>query len=269
MPQNEELRFDGEVVIVTGAGRGLGRQYALLFAERGASVVVNDAGFTPDGGPGDDDVAGAVVAEIRERGGRALADTTDVSIDGGAESIVQAAMDAFGTVSAVVNNAGVITYASFDELTLAQWQRMDEVTMGGAFRMSKAVWPVFKRNACGRIVNTTSAAGFAGSDFLAHYGAAKLGVAGLTKCLAIEGANSGIKVNAIAPMAVTRMNSEQFFGGAQTPAMTGKTTFERVLFPSGRHPSWPQPLSGWHTGVPKSPVMSSALPPAESRGSDS
>lgn len=209
-----EMRFDDDVVIVTGAGRGLGREYALAFAARGAAVVVNDVGAESDGSGGSRGVAQGVVDEIAAAGGRAVIDGNSVASAEGARAVVQTALDAFGKVTVLVNNAGIISYAALPEITDESWQRMIDVTLSGAFLMCRAVWPHMAAQGHGRIVNTTSNAGFAGNETLAHYGAAKLGVAGLTKCLAQEVKESGICVNAVAPMAVTRMNREVFFGGA-------------------------------------------------------
>lgn len=202
-----EMRFDKDVVIVTGAGRGLGREHALAFARRGAAVVVNDV---------DRPAAEAVVAEIVAIGGRAVADEHSVIDAPGAAAIVAAAITAFGGVTILVNNAGVIDFAPLVEIEDAAWHRMIAVTLDGTFQMSKAVWPHFVRQGHGRIVNTTSNAGFAGNETLVHYGAAKMGVAGLTRALAQEVGESGITVNAVAPMAVTRMNRDAFFGGAES-----------------------------------------------------
>ncbi len=206
-------RFDDDVVIVTGAGRGLGREHALQFAARGAAVVVNDAGVESDGSGGSTAVAQAVVDEIVAAGGRAVADAHSVVTAAGAQAIVATALAAFGTVTALVNNAGVISFATLEQIDDAAWARMLSVTLDGVFQMSKAVWPVFAARGYGRIVNTTSNAGFAGSAQLVHYATAKLGVAGFTRALAQEAEGTGITVNAVAPMAVTRMNRDAFFGG--------------------------------------------------------
>lgn len=200
-----ELRFDSDVVIVTGAGRGLGREYAALLASRGAAILVNDV---------DIEQAKAVAEEITRTGGRAEYNSDDVSDSLGAVRIVDSALQAFGKLTTVINNAGIIDFAPIEQITDAQWRRMLSVTLDGTFFMCRAVWPVFKRQGFGVIVNTTSNAGFAGNETLVHYGAAKLGVAGLTKALAQEGAPLNIRVNAVAPMAVTRMNRDHFFGGA-------------------------------------------------------
>lgn len=210
-----DMRFDDDVAIVTGAGRGLGREHALAFAARGAAVVINDVGVEPDGAGGTAAVAQSVVDEIVAAGGRAIADSHSVTTAAGARAIVDAAIAAFGKVTILVNNAGIIGFATLENIDDEEWQRMLAVTLDGSFQMSKTVWPHFAAQGYGRIINTTSNAGFAGNEQLVHYGAAKLGVAGFTKALAQEAIGTGITVNAIAPMAVTRMNREAFFGGAE------------------------------------------------------
>jgi NAD(P)-dependent dehydrogenase (short-subunit alcohol dehydrogenase family) len=204
------MRFDDEVVLITGAGRGLGREYALAFARRGAAVVVNDL----PGEAGSPSVAQEVVAEIVAAGGRAAAAEGSVAGADEAKAVVDLAVRAFGKVTVLINNAGVIDFGLFADLSVTAWERMISVTLGGAFHASQAVWPLFQRQGFGRIVNTTSNAGFAGCGQLVHYGAAKLGVAGLTKALAQECGDLDITVNAVAPMAITRMNRDAFFGGA-------------------------------------------------------
>lgn len=219
-----EMRFDDDVVIVTGAGRGLGREHALAFARRGAAVVVNDV---------DRPTAEVVVAEIAAFGGRAAADDHSVIAASGAEAIVATAIDTFGSVTILVNNAGVIDFARLVEIDDAAWRRMIAVTLDGTFRMSKAVWPHFVRQGHGRIVNTTSNAGFAGNETLVHYGAAKMGVAGFTRALAQEVGETGITVNAVAPMAVTRMNRDAFFGGAESESADWQADIRAGKVPMG------------------------------------
>ncbi|VWX54134.1 SDR family NAD(P)-dependent oxidoreductase [Novosphingobium sp. 9U] len=206
------MRFDDDVVIVTGAGRGLGREHALGFAVRGAAVVVNDPGIEEGAEHG---VAQTVVDEIVAKGGRAVADRNSVATRAGAEAIVQAALGAFGKVTVLVNNAGIISFAPLPQIRDEDWRAMQAVTLDGTFHMCAAVWSHMAQQGYGRIVNTTSNAGFAGNETLVAYGAAKLGVAGLTKCLAQEVAGTGITVNAVAPMAVTRMNRDAFFDGKE------------------------------------------------------
>ncbi len=228
-----KMRFDDDVVIITGAGRGLGREHALQFAARGAAVVVNDPGVEPDGSGGSIAVAQSVVDEIVGAGGRAVADTHSVTTADGAGAIVKTAIDAFGTVTVLVNNAGIINYATLENIEDGAWQRMMAVMLDGVFHMSKAVWPVFAAQRHGRIVNTTSNAGFAGNELLVHYGAAKLGVAGFTKALAQEVGDTGITVNAIAPMGITRMNRDHFFGGMESQGSDWQDDIIRGVVPMG------------------------------------
>ena len=223
-----ELRFDDDVVIVTGAGRGLGREHALAFARRGAAVLVNDLPSNAGANPADE-----VVAEIEAFGGRAVADGHSVSTSGEVQAIVDAALAAFGKITILVNNAGIIDFAAFESITDEQWRRMIDVTLDGAFYMSRAVWPLYLAQGFGRIVNTTSNAGFAGNEMIVHYGAAKLGVAGLTRALAQEAKGKNIFVNAIAPMAVTRMNRDVFFGGAVSESDDWQSDIRRGIVPMG------------------------------------
>lgn len=223
-----ELRFDDDVVIVTGAGRGLGREHALAFARRGAAVLVNDLPSNAGANPADE-----VVAEIQAFGGRAVADGHSVSTSGEVQAIVDAALAAFGKITILVNNAGIIDFAAFEAITDEQWRRMIDVTLDGAFYMSRAVWPLYLAQCYGRIVNTTSNAGFAGNEMIVHYGAAKLGVAGLTRALAQEAKGKNIFVNAIAPMAVTRMNRDVFFGGAVSESDDWQSDIRRGIVPMG------------------------------------
>ncbi|ABH00027.1 probable short-chained dehydrogenase (plasmid) [Rhodococcus jostii RHA1] len=201
----QELRFDDRSVIVTGAGRGIGREYALLLAARGASVVVGDLGATIDGSDVDgDDPAAAVVAEITAAGGRAIACGADVSTEAGAQSLVEAAVDGFGHLDAVVNNAGIVRTARFLEVPDDEYQRHIDVHYFGTLRVCRAAWPHLAASGSGRVVNTLSAA-MLGNPMMTHYGSSKGAVFGLTRNLAIEGLEAGIKVNAVAPGAGTRM----------------------------------------------------------------
>jgi NAD(P)-dependent dehydrogenase (short-subunit alcohol dehydrogenase family) len=205
------LRFDGRVAVITGAGRGLGREFALLLARRGSAVVVNDIGYSRDheryGASADTstDVARQVVDEIKASGGSAAASTADVSDPAAAESIVTTAVDAFGRIDIVINNAGILPYASLEELTPEQFMATLAVHVGGAFHVSRAAWPHFRRNGYGRIVNVCSSVGIVyGADNYAAYGSAKGGLMGLTRVSAQEGAHHGILVNGLLPNAATR-----------------------------------------------------------------
>ncbi|MDX3191696.1 SDR family NAD(P)-dependent oxidoreductase [Streptomyces sp. MN03-5084-2B] len=201
----DRLSFKGRVVIVTGAGRGIGRAHALLLAERGASVVVADLGARVDGsGVDGDDPAADVVAEIRAAGGRAMASRADVSTESGAADLVAATIENFGELHAVVNNAGIVRTARFEELSTAEYQRYLDVHFFGSLFVCRAAWPHLIASGSGRVVNTVSAA-MLGTPLMTHYGSSKGAVFSLTRNLAVEGAEHGILVNAVAPGAGTRM----------------------------------------------------------------
>lgn len=198
------MRFDGQVVIVTGAGSnpGLGRSYAHYLAARGASVVVNDLGVGPDGRSVTVSRAEAVAAEIRAAGGVAVADTNSVATREGALAVVQTALDAFGRVDALVNNAGVLEYTLFEKLTAADIEKMVASHVMGTIWMCRAVWPHMIAAGTGRIVNTVSGS-VIGAKYSTVYGASKAAIFGFTRNLAIEAGAHGIKVNAILPSAAT------------------------------------------------------------------
>jgi NAD(P)-dependent dehydrogenase (short-subunit alcohol dehydrogenase family) len=197
-------RFDGRVAVVTGAGRGIGRAYALLLASRGCSVVVNDLGSSLTGDGSDTSPAESVVSEIAAAGGAAVVDTNDVSSPEGGEKVVSHALSAFGHIDAVINNAGIIEWAGLPELDAENIQRHLDVHLLGSFNTVRAAWPHFESQGYGRVVMTTSTGVF-GLPNNTGYAAAKGAVIGLTRSLAVAGAASGIKVNAIAPAAMTRM----------------------------------------------------------------
>ncbi|GAA4073052.1 SDR family NAD(P)-dependent oxidoreductase [Nonomuraea soli] len=199
------LRFEDKVAIVTGGGHGLGRSHALLLAERGAKVVVNDLGGALDGTGASTGPAAEVVELITKNGGQAVASPDNVATPEGARAIVAAAVEAFGKVDIVINNAGILRDKSFGKMTVEEFDSVLAVHVRGSYLVSQAAYPYLKEQGYGRIVNTSSPAGLFGNFGQANYSTAKMGLVGLTKTLAIEGARSGIRANAIAPIAWTRM----------------------------------------------------------------
>jgi NAD(P)-dependent dehydrogenase (short-subunit alcohol dehydrogenase family) len=200
-----DLRFEERVVIVTGAGNGLGREHARELARRGASVVVNDVGGATDGTGWSTRTADFVVDEIRLAGGRAIASYESVADDAACRRLVDETLDAFGRIDAVVHNAGILRNASFAEMTNDHWMPVVETHLFGAFFLTRAVWPHMVAAGYGRLVFTSSASGVWGRVEGANYGAAKAGIIGLCNVLALEGADHGILANAIMPVASTRL----------------------------------------------------------------
>ncbi len=209
------LSFEGRVAVVTGAGRGVGRGYALLLAERGATVVVNDLGGSAEGTGSDPAPAKAVADEIGAAGGSAVADDHDVATVEGAQALVDAAVGGFGRLDVLVNNAGIVRWAGFPDADAANLAAHLDVHLGGSFHTSRAAWPHMVEQAYGRIVMTTSTGVFGLPDNTS-YAAAKGGVIGLARSLATAGRRHGIKVNCIAPAAFTRMAGGP--GGREDPA---------------------------------------------------
>ncbi|TNY38486.1 SDR family oxidoreductase [Thermomonospora catenispora] len=203
-----ELRFDGRVAVVTGAGHGLGRRHALELAARGAKVVVNDLGGDRSGAGASAGPAQQVVDEIVGNGGEAVASPDNVATPEGAQAIVQAALDRFGKIDIVVNNAGILRDKSFKNMTVEEWDAVIAVHLRGSFLVTSAAWPHLREQGYGRIVNTSSPAGLFGNFGQANYSTAKMGLVGFTKTLAHEGAKYNIKANAIAPVAWTRMTED-------------------------------------------------------------
>jgi NAD(P)-dependent dehydrogenase (short-subunit alcohol dehydrogenase family) len=198
--------FENKVVIVTGAGGGLGKAHALEFAKRGAKVVVNDLGGSADG-VGSGDMADQVVEEIKAMGGEAVANKASVADRAGAKSIVEDAVSAFGTVDILVNNAGILRDKSFKKMTLDDWDLLIDVHLNGTAYVTHAAWPIMYEKNYGRIVLTSSTSGIYGNFGQANYGAAKMGMLGLMNVLALEGASHNIKVNTLAPAAATRLTN--------------------------------------------------------------
>jgi len=203
-----DLGFDGKVAIITGAGGGLGRSHALELAKRGALVVVNDLGGSVDGQGGSHTAAQQVVDEIKAAGGEAVPNYDSVATPEGGESIVKTAIDSFGRVDIIINNAGILRDASFKNMTKEMLDPVLDVHLKGAFNVTRPAWQLMREQGYGRIVNTSSGAGVFGNFGQTNYGAAKMGLVGFTRVLAVEGAKNNIKANAIAPVAKTRMTEE-------------------------------------------------------------
>ena len=200
-----DIGFDGHVAIVTGAGGGLGRSHALLLASRGARVVVNDLGGNPDGTGADASPANKVVEEIRAAGGEAVANHDSVATPEGGKAIVQTALDAFGTVDIVVNNAGILRDKSFTKTPPEDFDILIDVHLKGAINVSQPAFAVMKEKGFGRFVHTTSGSGLFGNFGQANYASAKTGLLGLSNVIAIEGAKANITSNVIAPIAKSRL----------------------------------------------------------------
>lgn len=202
------IDFIDQAVVVTGAGRGLGRLYALDLAKRGASVVVNDLGGSMGGYGADTTVADEVVDEITQWGGKAVASHDSVDSPKGGEAIVQAAIEHFGRLDAVVSNAGIFNSIAFEEMTPDQWQQMLKVHLDGGFHLSQPAFKIMKKQGYGRFVLISSSGGMFGQHLEAHYGAAKAGLVGLSNVIALEGAEHGILSNTVLPFGFSRMVTE-------------------------------------------------------------
>lgn len=213
----DELRFDGQVAVVTGAGGGLGREYALLLARRGASVVVNDLGPGSDGAAS---AAAAVTDEIYALGGKAVADTNTVATSEGGAAIIANAITSFGRVDIVVNNAGIVRDKTFHNLSADMLDAVLDVHLRGAFYVTQPAWRLMRAQGYGRVVFTSSSSGILGNYGQSNYGAAKMALVGLTRVLAAEGERYGLRVNAIAPSALTTMTQANLtdFAGDLSPS---------------------------------------------------
>ena len=199
------MMLAGKAIAVTGAGRGIGREIALLCATEGAAVVVNDAGVAQDGDGGEAGPAERTVADIRARGGNAHANLASVTDPAGAESIIADAIREFGRIDAVVNNAGILRDAIWHKLSHEDWRAVIDVHLNGAFNVSKAATPHFREQKSGSFIHFTSGSGLTGNIGQANYAAAKLGIVGLSQSIALDMARYGVRSNCIAPVAFTRM----------------------------------------------------------------
>ncbi|MFJ4397378.1 SDR family NAD(P)-dependent oxidoreductase [Pseudomonas sp. NPDC089396] len=202
------IRFDDRVAIITGAGNGLGRVHALQLAARGAKVVINDFGGSRDGSGSSTEAAQAVVEEIRQAGGTAIANGANVADYEQVQALVKQTVEAFGRVDILINNAGILRDKSFSKMDMTDIQAVINVHLMGSIHCTKAVWDLMREQNYGRILMTTSAAGIFGNFGQANYGAAKMAVLGLMNMLAIEGVRNNIRVNTLAPMAATRMTED-------------------------------------------------------------
>jgi NAD(P)-dependent dehydrogenase (short-subunit alcohol dehydrogenase family) len=218
-----DIRFDGKVAIVTGAGGGLGRQHALELARRGAKVVVNDLGGSMDGSGGSSAAAEAVVAEIKAFGGEAIANGGSVTDDAGVAHMVQQTMDQWGRIDILIANAGILRDKSFSKMEIADFELVLNVHLMGTVKPTKAVWEIMKAQNYGRIIVTTSSSGLYGNFGQSNYGAAKLGIIGFLNTIKLEGQKNNVHINAISPVAATRMTEN-----IMPPAMLDKLKPEYV-----------------------------------------
>lgn len=224
------IDFKGRVAIVTGAGGGLGKTYALELARRGCSVVVNDPGVARDGTGGGSAMADQVVEEIRSFGGQAVASYEGVQSKAGGEAIVASALDRFGRLDILIHNAGIIRDRSFAKMSEEEWRGVIDVHLNGAFYVAQPAWRAMRENRYGRIVLTTSVSGLFGNFGQANYAAAKMGLVGLMHVLAIEGSKYGIHANGISPTALTRMTEDLMREGAPPVSRDPEHVTPAVLY---------------------------------------
>ena len=232
--ETSTVQFNGQVAIVTGAGNGLGRQHALALAKRGAKVVVNDLGGARDGTGGSVSAAQAVVDEIKAAGGEAMANGASVTDYAAVTAMVQQAIDAWGRVDILINNAGILRDKSFSKMEIDDFRLVMDVHLMGAVHCCKAVWPHMNAQKYGRIILTTSSSGLYGNFGQTNYGAAKMALVGLMQTLSIEGAKNDIRVNCLAPTAATRM-TEDLMPEAVLQALQPQAVTPAVLVMASRH----------------------------------
>ena len=204
------IKFDDKVVIVTGAGGGLGKSHAMEFARRGAKVVVNDLGGSVDGSGGASDAANAVVEEIKAEGGEAIANGASVADQSGVQNMIDEVMSKWGRIDVLVNNAGILRDKSFHKISLEEFNAVMDVHFQGSVYTSHAVYPIMREQNFGRIIFTTSSGGLSGNFGQANYGAAKMAMIGLMNCLKIEGQKYNVHSSAVAPVALSRMTENLF-----------------------------------------------------------
>ncbi len=204
------IKFDDKVVIVTGAGGGLGKSHALEFARRGAKVVVNDLGGSVDGSGGASDAANAVVEEIKAEGGEAIANGASVADQSGVQNMIDEVMSKWGRIDVLVNNAGILRDKSFHKISLEEFNAVMDVHFQGSVYTSHAVYPIMREQNFGRIIFTTSSGGLSGNFGQANYGAAKMAMIGLMNCLKIEGQKYNVHSSSVAPVALSRMTENLF-----------------------------------------------------------
>ena len=231
------LDFTGKTVIVTGSGGGLGRSHALEFARRGANVVVNDLGGSVDGSGGSSEAADAVVKTIIDNGGKAISNGASVTDDKGVANMVEQTLSEFGRIDVLVNNAGVLRDKSFSNMSMSDFEFVVDVHLMGTVKTTHAVFPIMKEQNYGRIVVTTSSSGLYGNFGQSNYGAGKMGVVGMMNTLELEGAKYNIHINALAPVAWTRMTEDLMPPEAEALLTPESVTPAVVFMSSDQAPS--------------------------------
>lgn len=223
------LDYTGKTVIITGSGGGLGRSHALEFARRGANVVINDLGGSVDGSGGSSEAAEKVVETIKAMGGKAIANGSSVTDDAGVAKMVEDTMAAFGRIDVLVNNAGILRDKSFAKMTIEEFQMVVDVHLMGTVKATKAVFPIMKAQGYGRIMVTSSSSGMFGKFGQSNYGAGKMGVVGFMNTIKLEGQKDNIHINALAPIAATRM-TEDLLDDMSKSMMTPESVTPAVIF---------------------------------------